>query len=236
MGESSYQVKLDFFQGPLDLLLHLIKKEEMDIYDIPIARITDQYLGYIKFMRSLDLRVAGEFLVMAATLLRIKAEMLLPRTKVDEAEGPDPREELAERLMEYKKFKELAEGLKGLEEERSRFYPRGEVSSPPEAEQWEEINPFLLWRAFREALDKAPRETPHTISSDEVTLKEKMDFLLRILEGGRGIRFTELLSQDPRRIALILIFVAILELAKQRRVTLRQEAPFGEIIIYPLPG
>jgi len=236
MGESSYQVKLDFFQGPLDLLLHLIKKEEMDIYDIPIARITDQYLGYIKFMRSLDLRVAGEFLVMAATLLRIKAEMLLPRTKVDEAEGPDPREELAERLMEYKKFKELAEGLKGLEEERSRFYPRGEASSPPEAEQWEEINPFLLWRALREALDKAPRETPHTISPDEVTLKEKMDFLLRILEGGRGIRFTELLSQDPRRIALILIFVAILELAKQRRVTLRQEAPFGEIIIYPLPG
>jgi segregation and condensation protein A len=236
MGESSYQVKLDFFQGPLDLLLHLIKKEEMDIYDIPIARITDQYLGYIKFMRSLDLRVAGEFLVMAATLLRIKAEMLLPRTKVDEAEGPDPREDLAERLIEYKKFKELAEGLKGLEEERSRFYPRGEASSPPEAEQWEEINPFLLWRALREALDKAPRETPHTISPDEVTLKEKMDFLLRILEGGRGIRFTELLSQDPRRIALILIFVAILELAKQRRVTLRQEAPFGEIIIYPLPG
>jgi len=236
MGESSYQVRLDSFQGPLDLLLHLIKVEEVDIYDIPIARITDQYLNYIKFMRSLDLQVAGEFLVMAATLLRIKAEMLLPRPQGNDLEGPDPRQELAEMLIEYKRFKELAEQLRGMEGERFHFYPRGEAASPLGDDPLREINSFLLWRAFREALDNAPQDTPHTISPDEATLREKMDLLLRSLEGGREIRLTELLRQDPRRIALVLIFMAILELAKQRRITLRQATPFGEILICPLPG
>ncbi len=236
MGELSYQVRLDSFQGPLDLLLHLIKVEELDIYDIPIAKITDQYLNYIKFMRSLDLQVAGEFLVMAATLLRIKAEMLLPRPLGDDLEEPDPRQELTEMLIEYKRFKELAEQLRGMEGERFRFYPRGEVAYPPGDDSPQEINSFLLWRACREALDNAPKATPHTISLDKVTIREKMDLLLRSLEGGREIRLTELLRQDPRRIALVLIFVAILELAKRRQVILRQEAPFDEILICPLPG
>lgn len=236
MSESSYQVRLDSFQGSLDLLLHLIKVEEVDIYDIPIARITDQYLNYIKFMRSLDLQVAGEFLVMAATLLRIKAEMLLPRPQGNDLEGPDPRQELTEMLIEYKRFKELSEQLRGMEGERLSFYSRGEAASPPGDDPLREINSFLLWRAFREALDNAPKDTPHTISPDEATLREKMDLLLRSLEGGREIRLTELLRQDPRRIALVLIFVAILELAKQRRISLRQATPFGEILICPLPG
>ncbi len=236
MEGSSYQVKLGFFQGPLDLLLHLIKVQEIDICDIPIARITDQYLQYIKFMRSLDLQLAGEFLVMAATLLRIKAEMLLPRPPGDDLELPDPRRELTERLIEYMRFKELAEGLRGLEEERSRLYPRGEAISPPGDDYGEEINPYLLWRAFQEALKKAPKDTPHIISPDEVTLREKLDLLLSILERGREIKLSELLYQDPRRMALVLIFVAILELAKQRRIVLRQDTPFGEILICPLPG
>jgi len=236
MDQSPYQVKLDSFQGPLDLLLHLIKVAEVDIYDIPIAKITDQYLNYIKFMRSLDLQVAGEFLVMAATLLRIKAEMLLPRSPGDDREGPDPRQELAEMLIEYKKFKELAMKLRGMEGERSHFYPRGGTISPPGDDPPTEINPFLLWKAFREAWGRSSQALPHTISPDEVTIREKMDLLLRRLKGGEELRFTELLRQDRRRIALVLIFVAILELAKRRRVVLRQEAPFDEILICPLPG
>lgn len=234
MSASPYQVKLDSFQGPLDLLLHLIKVAEVDIYDIPIAKITDQYLSYIKAMRSLDLQVAGEFLVMAATLLRIKAEMLLPRPQGDEQEGPDPRQELTKMLIEYKRFKELAGGLREIEGERIRFYPRGEEACPPGDDPPNQINPFLLWEAFQNAWNKA---TPsHTISPDEVTIKEKMDFLLKRLEGGKELRFTELLRQDRRRIALALLFVAILELAKRRRVALRQEAPFDEILICPLSG
>lgn len=231
MGELSYQVRLDSFQGPLDLLLHLIKVEEVDIYNIPIARITDQYLEYIKFMRSLDLRVAGEFLVMAATLLRIKAELLLPRPRRDDLEGTDLRKQLTKMLIEYKRFKELAEELRGMEGERLRFYPRGETAYPQGDDPLKEINPFLLWRAFQGALDNTPKATPHIISPDEVTLKEKMDLLLRALKERKEIRFSELLRQDPRRIALILIFVAILELAKRKRVILRQEAPFDEILI-----
>ncbi len=231
-----YQVKLGFFQGPLDLLLHLIKAEQVEISDIPIARITDQYLEYIKFMRSLNLEFAGEFLVMAATLLRIKAEMLLPRPKGDDLPEDDPRRELVEMLKEYKKFKELAENLRGLEEKSSRLYPRGGVSTPWGDEPEEGLTPFLLWRTLREILNKVPKTSAHLISPEEATLREKMDLLLRLLEERRQIRFTELIHQDPRRIALILVFVAILELAKQKRITLRQETPFGEILICPFSG
>jgi segregation and condensation protein A len=123
--EAPYQVKLDAFEGPLDLLLHLIKKEELDIYDIPIARVTRQYLEYLEMMRMLDLDVAGEFIVMASDLMRIKARMLLPKPEEQEEEEADPRAELVRRLLEYKKYKEVARDLKGRESDRLVLFTRG---------------------------------------------------------------------------------------------------------------
>ncbi|MCK4427031.1 MAG: segregation/condensation protein A [candidate division Zixibacteria bacterium] len=167
---SAYSVKLDVFEGPLDLLLFLIKRDEVDIYDIPIAHIAKQYLEYIKLMKVLNLEVAGEFIVMAATLIRIKARMLLPKT-VDEEEEEDPREELVQALLEYRKYKEAACVLKEKEEEQSNWFPRTDpdLSGLPKEEILVEASLYDLMSAFRKILDFQPTETCHTINYPKIT-------------------------------------------------------------------
>jgi len=241
-----YQVKLHVFEGPLDLLLHLIEKNEVDIYDIPIAEITRQYLAYLETMERMDLEIASEFLVMAATLLSIKAKMLVPKPpKIDDEDAQeiefDPRDELVERLLEYKKYKVLAEYLQQLEEIQEKVFYR-----PNEEEQYlnafSESNPLEgltlddLIKALQDVVNKIePEDLTKEILREEITIKDKIDEITSILSTHpRGVSFRELFSKPVGRVEMIVQFLALLELVRLQVALVRQSSPFGEIIIYPI--
>jgi segregation and condensation protein A len=229
-----YRVQLEKFEGPLDLLLFLIKKNEVEIYDIPIAEITQQYLAYLQILEFLDLENAGEFILMAATLIRIKAKLLLPRNEADEEEADDPRQELVQRLLEYQSFKEVAGHLDDLEDSSSNFYPRQNYAfeiedTPQEEEPGREVSMFDLMAAFVEILKRAPTIAQHTVERIPVTIEEQSAFILDYLATRENVLFTELMSQIKERIVLIVTFVAILELVKSKRLQLNQNQPFSEI-------
>lgn len=234
----TYKVKLEVFEGPLDLLLYLIKKEEVDIYDIPIAKITDQYLEYMEFMQLLDLTIAGEFLVMAATLMHIKSKLLLPpdETEVEAEEEQDPRAELVKRLLEYKKFKEAAAELAQKESTQKHFFAR--VGSginidelPAPKDDVFEASLFDLITAFTKVLRDIPKEVFHKVVKDEFTVSEKIHDILHMLVEKKELMFTELFKAAKNKTEIITTFLAILELIKIREVSIIQHAPFGEIII-----
>jgi segregation and condensation protein A len=227
----SYRVKLEIFEGPLDLLLYLIKKDEIDIYDIPIARITEQYLAYLELMQELDISVAGDFLVMASTLIYIKSKTLLPPDpKLDGEEdlGEDPRAELIERLLEYQKFKSAAQMLYSRGEIESACYPRGPLetdSSNPEVS----TTLFDLLRVFREVLKRAEAEIEMEIARDEMTIAEKLAQIHAMLEEMERINVRELFEMSRSKRELIITFLALLELVKEWKIYLIQSEPFGEI-------
>ncbi|MBU0605793.1 MAG: segregation/condensation protein A [Candidatus Omnitrophica bacterium] len=234
----TYKVKLEVFEGPLDLLLYLIKKEEVDIYDIPIAKITDQYLEYMELMQLLDLTIAGEFLVMAATLMHIKSKLLLPpdETEVESEEELDPRAELVKRLLEYKKFKEAAAELAQKESHQKHFYAR--VGSginmdelPAAKDEFFEASLFDLITAFTKVLRDIPKEMFHEIIKDEFTVSEKIHDVLHMLVDNRKVMFTDLFKAAKNKAEIITTFLAILELIKIREISIIQHAHFGEIEI-----
>lgn len=228
---SPYQVKLEAFEGPLDLLLHLIKKEELDIYDIPIARVTRQYLEYIEMMRMLDLDVAGEFLVMASDLMRIKARLLLPKPEEFDEEGLDPRADLVRRLLEYRKYKEVAKDLKGREDERLGVYARGwmpEISDEPIVEI-QETNIFQLLDVMRTVMFRFGQEDVHRVAREEIKVEEKIDELLSALAKVDGFAFRSFVETCKSKFEVLVVFVALLELIRQGRVMVFQKTPFGEI-------
>jgi segregation and condensation protein A len=226
---TGYRVVLESFEGPLDLLLYLIKRDEIDIYDIPIARVTEQYLEHVRLMQALDLEVAGEFLVMAATLMRIKAKMLLPKPEVegDEGDEEDPRDELVRRLLEYRRFKNAAERLKERAEERRRLLGRTrldleapERDEPPEVEI--PVDLVGLLRTFAQLIERAPRMEPYEVILDEYTLEEKVEEIERRLAHTEEFEFTELFARQARRMEVIVTFIAVLELLRLQRIRLRQ--------------
>lgn len=244
-----YKVSLEAFEGPLDLLLHLIRKEEVDIYDIPIGRIASQYLAYLEQMRSLDINVAGEFVVMAATLMVIKSRMLLPQEvpaegEDAEAEELDPRLDLVRQLVEYKRFKEAAERFGVLEVWRGAMFGRGEAGAPgPEmaegaARKLGDIGLEELMKAFRAVLERAKE----TVSFGHLKLHrwsvpDKMSGLLSrlsVAEGGR-LRFGELFTEGAAKGEVIVTFVALLELLRLRHVRAEQADLFGEVFIEAIP-
>jgi len=231
---SSYCVKLESFEGPLDLLLHLIKKEEIDIYDIPIAHITLQYLSYIEMMQMLDLDVAGEFLVMAATLMRIKAKMLLPAGPEEEEEEEDPREELVRRLLEYKRFKEAAQTLKEREDQMRRVFERGfsEIAFENGEAELEEANLFDLLDALRAALARTVEPPAHEVESDRLNVIRRIEEVWEVLRSRGKVRFSELLEACRTRMEMIGTFISVLELIKSGRAGAVQRSVFGEIWIY----
>ncbi|GAW93911.1 segregation and condensation protein A [Calderihabitans maritimus] len=242
----TYRVKLEIFEGPLDLLIHLIEKNEMDIYDIPVARITEQYLEYLETLQELDLEMAGEFLVMAATLLAIKAKMLLPKPpqpEEPEEEGPDPREELVERLLEYKKFKEAAGFLEKRGEIYSKMFTRpvdeeAIVAAFAGSNPLEGVTPKDLLEAFRRVLNRVSEkeEKVNRIPRPQVTIRDKMtEILEQVGKQTQGVSFTELFKGKVTRLEIIVTFLALLELIRLKRVTARQSSVFGEIIIYQYP-
>lgn len=233
----AYRVKLQNFEGPLDLLLFLIKKNEVDIYDIPIAEITSQYLEYVEIIKLLDLESAGEFILLAATLIRIKARMLLPRPQIDEEEEIiDPRMELVSRLLEYRKFKELAFKLSDLEAEQSKVFTRGyyhEVEQEPEGEVElnEDVTLFSLISAFKQVLDRMPKEAFHHVVDIQISLEEQIEYILNRLVNGKPITFFELVSHIRDRLIIVVTFIALLELIKRGELIARQSKSFGEIWI-----
>ena len=223
----------------MDLLLYLIKKEEIDIYDIPIAVITKQYLGYIELMRELDLEVAGEFILMAATLIRIKVRMLLPRNlEEDEEVEEDPREKLVRQLLEYKRFKEVSESLSEMETHQRRLFARSYFEWEKKYEETvdgdvvlKDVTLFDLLTVFKSVLDSIPKVRDHEVSLIGITIEDQIEFLLnRLMEKDR-IGFGELIPELKDRVTVIVTFMAILELIRTHRIFIRQAAIFGEIWI-----
>ncbi|TCP59525.1 condensin subunit ScpA [Tumebacillus sp. BK434] len=239
------KLKLELFEGPLDLLLHLIDKAEVEITDIPISQITDQYLSYLQTMQELNLEIASEFLVMASQLLAMKSGLLLPRPieldipliEYDE-EMIDPRQALMERLIEYKKYKQLASDLKDREELRNSVFtrrPENLKQYVPEADPnpVEGVTLFDLLDAFRKALQKAqPDEYVADIHRDEISIEGRMAEILGLLAFNNGrIEFSALLGGYRKRSELIVSFLALLELMKEKKVRCLQSGLFDEIII-----
>nr|MBN2276839.1 segregation/condensation protein A [candidate division Zixibacteria bacterium] len=231
----NYAVNLEVFHGPLDLLLYLIKKDEIDIYDIPIARVTEQYMQYLELMKTLNLELAGEYILMASTLIRIKARLLLPRDDED-GEEPDPREELVAALLEYKKYKEAGEILreKRLMEERVYVPPPvgGGNGKKEKVVLLESTTLFDLLTAFKAVLERVKEERLYEINPELISIEDRIDRILDLMAEKESMLFQDLFSDIPRKLIAILTFMALLELMKLRRVTVRQSLPFSEIRVY----
>jgi len=232
----AYRVKLKNFEGPLDLLLFLIKKNEVDIYDIPIAEITKQYLEYVAIIQMFELEAASEFILLAATLIRIKAQMLLPRPKAeDDEEIVDPRMELVTRLLEYKRFKEVAYKFGEMEERRSNLFSRGyfeEIEARASDElDLGDISLFSLIATFKQVLDKMPKESFHQVVDIHITMEEQIDYIMQFKRESEQVTFYELISRLNDRIRVVVTFLAVLELMRRGVIRTRQSTPFGEIWI-----
>jgi segregation and condensation protein A len=228
------RVELEIFEGPLDLLLHLIKKNEVSITDIPIATITEQYLATLELMQSLNLDVAGEFLVMAATLIYIKSRMLLPPEEADqeEEEEGDPREELVRRLLEYQRFKEAAAELEQREILRRDVFVRpSESTEEMESVGFESVSLFDLITALRSVLARLPEESVHEVALERVSMREKMSLLLDDLHRRGKVIFQSLFAGASSRMEVVVTFLAMLELVKIRAVRIWQEEATGPIVI-----
>lgn len=227
-------VKLEIFEGPLDLLLHLIKKNEVSIADIPIATITEQYLSTLELMQGLNLDVAGEFLVMAATLIHIKSRMLLPpgENEDEEEEEGDPREELIRRLLEYQRFKEAAEELERRELlSRDVFVRRSEAPEEAETVGFESLSLFDLLSALRHVLERFPEEGIHEVTLETISVREKMSFLLDELRRRGKVIFQSLFETATSRLEVVVTFLAMLELVKIRAIRVWQEERIGPVVI-----
>ena len=231
--ESGYSIKLDMFEGPLDLLLHLIKKHQIDIYDIPIALITRQYLEYLEIMETLNLSVAGEFLVMAATLIHIKSKTLLPPDeKIDEAEEGDPREELLSRLLEYKKFKEASAQLEERETLWLKIFRRKTTESvEPVNEEFcfTDLNLFDLVNALQKVIERLPEKDVFEVTQEVLSVTDKIHYLLEYLENRESATFSELFERDSTRSMVVVTFLALLEICRLRLVHIQQVEEFGVI-------
>ena len=230
-----YKVKLDIFEGPLDLLLYLIKKSELDIHDIPITTITEQYLEYLNLMQLLDLDIAGEFLVMAATLMHIKSKMLLPpdETPALDEEEMDPRAELVQRLLEYKRFKEAASNLQQMEETRSLSFTRFPATIEIDGgdSPFLEASLFDLISAFSKVLKNMPKDIFHRVIKDEFTVAEKVHEIFHLLVENDALLFSSLFKKSKNRFEAITIFLAVLELIRLKEIRIVQNRLFEDIEI-----
>ena len=232
-------IKIAVYDGPLDLLIDLIKKNEMNVYDIPVAEITRQYLDYLKIMKQLDLEVAGEFIVMAATLIYIKSKLLLPTDKdEEEGDGEDPRAELVRKLLEYQAFKEAAKELGLLQTERGKMFTRqitdyylGEMDAEDAGVDTFSANFFDLIVAFQNVLAKKEPRTEHEVFEEVVSIEEKMIQIQSHLDEKGKVSFNDLFSERWTRNELIATFLAVLEIVRTRFAWVRQDKQFGEIVI-----
>jgi segregation and condensation protein A len=237
-GRSTYTFRLEGFEGPLDLLFHLIQKNELDIFNIPIALITEQYLEYLQLMKVLNLDIAGEYLLLASTLLHIKSKMLLPKSSVgEEEEEEDPRAELVRRLLEYQRYKQAAGELeKRPMLDRDVFIRLDPEKSGDDLEEERiEINLFDLLEAFRQVLERVKRESVHEVILEHLSVEDKIQEILTLLQReNRSLAFHRLFPEQVSRRVVVITLLAILELVKMKRIRIFQLAPFETIRISPL--
>lgn len=232
---NNFHFKLPVFEGPLDLLLHLIKENKIDIYDIPIIDITQQYIKYLDLMKELNLEIAGEFLVMAATLIHIKSKMLLPPDE-EENKTPeeDPRTELVQRLLEYQAYKESSNFLRKQEDVWKNIFQKNMPDRDAFALEPEpllfEANVFDLITAFKKLLEKTPAQAIE-ITRETLTVSDRINFIMEQIENEDGIRFEDLFTEDYSRVTLIVTFLALLEIIRLGLVKTYQEKMFGAIWI-----
>ncbi len=238
----SYKIKLELFEGPLDLLLYLVKKDHLNIYDIPISQVTEQYLAYLELMKILDLNIAGEFLVMAATLMQIKSKMLLPAQENEEQlEEDDPRQDLMKQLLEYERFKEIAQELKKREIQQQDIFKRPKIlekgpsvalpDAPPEAPAYFEASIFDLISAFSRAMADTPRDIFYNVIKDEYTVEQKVHAILHDLLLKTSMTLSELFLQAKTKVEIVVTFLAVLELTRMKEILAVQQEAFGEIQI-----
>ena len=226
----AYDIHLEIFEGPLDLLLYLIKKNDMEISEIPISDITHEYLEYIELLQELNLEIAGEFLVMAASLMQIKAKMLLPSKEEEEAEGPNPLAELKSKLLEYQKYKEVAKQLSQREEAFSELYYR----PAPVFEKDDyvlDVSLFDLLNTFRNVLKELPKDVKEIVY-EEIPIEQRIREILDMFEGHEYISFEDILKRETTRIGMILSFLAVLELIRLKQIIAKQIDTFGALRVY----
>lgn len=235
VGAGAYRVRLDHFEGPLDLLLHLIKKNEVDVRELPVAQITEQYLGYLDLMRDLSLDIAGEYLVMAATLTLIKSRLLLPSPEPEEGEEADPRADLVRQLLEYQRYREAAEALAERPLLRRDTFARAlnaeGLAPDPDAVPRLRVTVWQLMEAMRVILKRAAPEPVHQVEGEPISLRARIDGLLQTLAVARRVTFDSLFGAAPTRGYVIVTFLAVLELVKQHVVEAVQETIMGPIDI-----
>lgn len=238
-GEGAFIVELDRFQGPLDLLLHLIREQDIDIFDIPIARITEQFLRAIEGVESLGLDRAGEFLETAAMLVRIKAQMLLPRRADEDGELEDPRAELVRRLLEYEHFREAAQRLDAAQRDHALHHARGYVPPRPEPEPSEvelETTWDELWAAILAFEERTRPPADHRVRQRAVPIEEKITLILQTLARMSRVEFRQLIAPYGDRLHAVVTLMASLELAKRHTVAIRQLEPFAALWLYRKNG
>lgn len=240
MPTTPYRVQLDVFDGPLDLLLHLVKKNELEIADVPTATITEQYLEYLEMMESLALDVAGEYLVMAATLLLIKSRTLLPEDAEEEPEVEDPRVDLVRQLLEYQRYREAALALSErpmlnrdvfVRESLKRIDPDDPSVQPPDGPPPVKVTVWQLLDAMRKVLERARPEIVHEVTREVVTIRDRINVVLQRLSQQRRRTFASMFDGDRTKLQIIVTFLAMLELMKAGAVAAVQEEAFGEIMI-----
>nr|HAD52007.1 chromosome segregation protein ScpA [Algoriphagus sp.] len=228
----SFEIKLPLFEGPFDLMLFFIDRDELDIYDIPISKITNDFLDYIHHLEQMEIEVASEFILFAATLMKIKSRMLLPRPELNEdGEEIDPREELIRNLLEYKKYKSVVEELASLEEERLSKQKRGNIASELKAlnkvddvdAEMQDLDLYKLLKVFQKCMAKMAarvEDTKHTVIQYPYTIEQQKDFILEKISFKKQVPFTEFISYKPEKIFVIYTFLAILELLQLSLVTI----------------
>ena len=235
-----YKIKLEHFEGPLDLLLFFIKRDELDIYDIPISKITKEFLDYVKIIQMLDLETAGDFILMASTLMHIKVRMLLPRELDEKGEEIDPRAELIAALLEYKRYKEMSEELGFLESNQRKLSFRGnfskdsKVSLPDYEILLKNVTLFDLAKAFKKAIDNVKPEVVHEIIKINITVDEQVQYIFKKLEEYKELHFMSLIDGMKEKIRIVITFVALLELIKMQQIGIKETPDFNEFIIYKI--
>lgn len=232
-----YKVKLNQFEGPLDLLLFFIKRDELDIYDIPIAKITKEFLEYVNFIKLLDLEAAGDFILMASTLMHIKVRMLLPRELDEKGEEIDPRDELVQALLQYKRYKEMAEELSFLESTQRKLLFRGNFSedekeTPHEYETLlKNVSVYDLAKYFKYAIEQIKEDPVHQINKINVSIDEQMGFILQKLDQKPEINFLFLMRELREKIRIIVTFIALLEMVKMGKVKIKISKELNDFIL-----
>jgi segregation and condensation protein A len=235
-----YKIKLDQFEGPLDLLLFFIKRDELNIYDIPISRITKEFLDYVNLIKLLDLEVAGDFILMASTLMHIKVRMLLPREVDEKGEEIDPRAELVAALLQYKKYKEMSEELSFFESNQRKVSFRGNYSVDPKETYSEyevllkDISIYDLAKTFKKIIEEIKEEPIHEIIKVNVSIDEQITHILKLIEDKLEVGFLQLIEGMKEKIRIVVTFIALLELTKMGKIGIKTSKNFNNFILYKI--